>query len=127
MFWIAGASRLGANFGNFHQRLQRLQEATGRDERPGLSDTQIRKGDAEPLNLSGFELDLFSLPLHVDFCIKDETLARLTNRLPQHGGLPKGMWPRRSAKHSGQRQPFVHRRVKWPNRTFHRTLTAGAC
>ena len=52
MFWITGASCLRADFGNFHQRLQRLQEDTGRDGRPGLSDAQIRKGDAEPLNLS---------------------------------------------------------------------------
>jgi hypothetical protein len=56
--WIAGASCLRADFGNFHQRLQRMQEDTGRDGRPGLSDTLIRKGNAEPLKMSGFVVDL---------------------------------------------------------------------
>ena len=58
MFWIASAPRLRTDFGNFHRRLQRMQEDTGRDGRPGLSDPQIRKGNAEPLKMSGFGLHL---------------------------------------------------------------------
>jgi hypothetical protein len=53
------------------------------------SDTLIRKGDAKPLKMSRFELDLFSLPL-ILILHQDEALARLANRLPQHGGLPRG-------------------------------------
>ena len=36
VLWITSAPPLRADFGNFHQRLQGMQEDTGRDGRPGL-------------------------------------------------------------------------------------------
>jgi hypothetical protein len=77
--------RLRADFGNFHQRAQRMQEDTGRDGRSEISDTLIRKGDAEPLNLSGFELDLLSLPLHGDFASRRDAGA-------PHQPAPAARW-----------------------------------
>jgi hypothetical protein len=92
VFWLASASRLRTDFGNFHQRLQRMQEDTGRNERPGLSDTLIRKGNAEPLKMSGFGLRLFDrLPISAARYIKKRRCRVLTNRLPQHGGIPNRM------------------------------------
>jgi hypothetical protein len=102
VFWIASAPRLRADFGNFHQRLQRMQEDTGRNGHPGLSDPQIRKGNAEPLNCLASDFIYVLAVRHT----KRRRWHVLINRLSQHGDIPK-----RGCGQTGQTQWTVRVRA----------------